>query len=192
MRRRALVVAVWVAGTVAAMSLALFAVDLVGDRVTDGTSTAAAPGAGGPSTTGGVVVTSTVAPGATTTTTAPGAPPPGPAPSPSTTSGQPAAPAVSAPATVPASPAPSSPPSSTGTFSTEGGSLAAACDGAAVRLLWASPTSGFAAEIHDAGPDRLEVRFRSDDDETRIRVACVDGAPVQEAEGEASEEPDDE
>lgn len=46
----------------------------------------------------------------------------------------------------------------------------------------AQPDSGFTIEVHERGPQRVEVRFegRDDGDESRFRATCGSGAPVFE------------
>lgn len=44
-------------------------------------------------------------------------------------------------------------------------------------MRYASPSSGFASEVESGGPVEVEVRFRSSDHESRIRVECVGGTP---------------
>jgi hypothetical protein len=50
-----------------------------------------------------------------------------------------------------------------------------------VSLATATPDAGATYEVHDNGPDRVEVRFvdSSHDEISRIRVEVVDGALVQ-------------
>ena len=50
-----------------------------------------------------------------------------------------------------------------------------------VSLLWASPSDGFTMDLQDTGPDKVEVRFESDDAESRV-FAWWDGAPRQRVE----------
>lgn len=44
-------------------------------------------------------------------------------------------------------------------------------------MRYASPASGFTSEVESSGPVEVEVRFRSSDHESRIRVECVSGTP---------------
>jgi len=174
MRRRALVLAIWLVGTAAATTMALAATNLVGNRVTD------APRSGsGSEVAAGSASTTSAAPSTTSTATsvevAPTTPPgTGTAP----TSG----PAATSPTTAPPPPTTPPPTTTTGTFQSEGGTLGAACEGTAVRLVWASPKDGFAAEVHDSGPAELEVRFSSEEHESRVKVRCAAGAPMAEVE----------
>jgi hypothetical protein len=69
-----------------------------------------------------------------------------------------------------------------------GGTVVVSCTGAAVSLVGAQPDSGFSVEVHDRGPNRVEVQFegRDDDsggegeDETRVRATCTGGVPAFE------------
>jgi hypothetical protein len=49
---------------------------------------------------------------------------------------------------------------------------------AAAVLVQASPRSGFVMDIRDPGPGKVDVRFRSDDHESRLVVEWRDGRPV--------------
>ena len=50
-----------------------------------------------------------------------------------------------------------------------------------VSLLWATRHDGFTMNLQDTGPDKVEVRFESDDAESRV-IAWWDGAPRQRVE----------
>ena len=60
--------------------------------------------------------------------------------------------------------------------------LGAECDGAAIRLVSASPADGYAVTTKDDGPDELEVEFegREDEEGTSVTVTarCVGGVPA--------------
>jgi hypothetical protein len=63
------------------------------------------------------------------------------------------------------------------------GRVVVACDGPAIGLGGAQPAAGYAVEVDDRGPDRVEVEFEAgDDSDTRVRVraSCVDGVPTFE------------
>lgn len=45
------------------------------------------------------------------------------------------------------------------------------------RLVQATPNSGFIMEVHDRGPGKVDVRFRSDDHESRLVAEWRDGSP---------------
>ena len=48
-------------------------------------------------------------------------------------------------------------------------------------LLWATPNDGFTMDVRPTGPDKVEVRFASDDAESRV-FAWWDGDPRQRVE----------
>ena len=85
-----------------------------------------------------------------------------------------------APTTPPA--APTTPPasSSTQTFESAGGSVGVGCAGVSASLGFATPRPGYATEVHDAGPERVEVRFEGEAGESRITVTCAGGKPAAE------------
>lgn len=79
---------------------------------------------------------------------------------------------------------PSSPPSPVAqrrTWSGRAGLVTAQCIGPRVSLVAAQPSSGFAVEVDERGPERLVVQFegRSDGQEGQsvVRAVCVGGAP---------------
>jgi hypothetical protein len=158
-RRRATLLAVWIAGTVASMALAWTAVQVVGGEVTDDpvtgiTAPAVAVDGGGATTT----TTTTAAPPATTATTAP--------PPTTTTTAPP-------------------PPGGSQVFGTQGGSASVRCAGDAASVDWATPAPGYEAEIHEGGPQQVEIRFESEDHESRLEVVCRGGVPsAQTRDGE--------
>jgi hypothetical protein len=65
-----------------------------------------------------------------------------------------------------------------------GGTVTVTCRGAAVSLDSAQPDSGFTIEVHERGPERVEVRFEGrgeeDDSKSRVRATCRAGVPVFE------------
>jgi hypothetical protein len=65
-----------------------------------------------------------------------------------------------------------------------GGTVQVSCTGTAASLVYAQPDDGFTVEVHERGPDRVEVRFEGRDDESdnesRVRAACVAGVPAFE------------
>jgi hypothetical protein len=63
-------------------------------------------------------------------------------------------------------------------YSSNGGSITAQLVNGQVSLVSATPAAGATYEVHDDGPDRVEVRFynSSHDEIARIRVDVVDGA----------------
>jgi hypothetical protein len=76
--------------------------------------------------------------------------------------------------------APVTVPATTQSFSSAGGSITVSTDGSTVALVSSSPTSGFAVDVHDNGPDRVEVRFTNGDVEWRIRVDVGSGGLTSE------------
>ena len=64
------------------------------------------------------------------------------------------------------------------TWQGSAGVVSAECRGATIRLTGASPTSGFAVEVDDDGPDRVRVEFDSEESRTRVEAACVAGVPA--------------
>lgn len=79
----------------------------------------------------------------------------------------------------------------TRTVSTEGGTATFRFVGEEVELVGASPRPGFTVDANEQG-NEVEVRFESDDHETRIEAFVVDGEPVIEVDEEPSEDEDDE
>jgi hypothetical protein len=67
-------------------------------------------------------------------------------------------------------------PSSTRTIESTGGSVAVGCTGDRVRLEFATPRPGYSTDVNDPGPDKLDVRFEHDDDESRVVVTCRSGS----------------
>lgn len=56
-----------------------------------------------------------------------------------------------------------------------GGSITVRWDGSALSLLSVEPAAGFVGEVEDQTTARIRVRFRSDDDDSRIEVRVDDG-----------------
>src|SRR3954454_8494408 len=63
-------------------------------------------------------------------------------------------------------------------YSLQGGSIGVRCTGSAIKLVYSSPAQGFAADVNSDGPGDVDVRFESDQHESRIKVQCSSGAPV--------------
>ncbi|MCG2801440.1 MAG: hypothetical protein L6311_04990 [Cellulomonas sp.] len=107
-----------------------------------------------------------------------------PAPSqPSPSSAGPTPPAHTVPPPVPTSdPAPVQPSAVAQTWSVAGGTVAAACTGSAISLLYATPQDGWTIEVGSTGPEHLEIELTQGEQETHVRAVCVNGAPVQTAE----------
>jgi hypothetical protein len=49
------------------------------------------------------------------------------------------------------------------------------CSGSAISLQAASPSNGYAVEVRERGPEEVEVRLESDDDEARVEASCSSG-----------------
>jgi hypothetical protein len=78
-------------------------------------------------------------------------------------------------------PAPTPAPAFEQAFSSAGGSITVTVANGAVSLASSSPAPGFAAEVHDNGPSRVEVRFfSSGGQEWRIRVELGSGGLTSE------------
>lgn len=98
------------------------------------------------------------------------APPPAVTDAPSST-----VPPTEPPATT-VTPTPPTAAPTTETFSGSGGSVTVRLADGRLALVSYVPAAGFTAEVHDDSATRVEVRFRSDDHETVIRIDRVDGA----------------
>lgn len=77
---------------------------------------------------------------------------------------------------------PPAPATFTEAYDLVGGVVTIRYRGASATLLEASPESGFVAEVNDGGPDKVDVRFRSDDHESRIVARVHEGQPDPEIE----------
>ena len=71
------------------------------------------------------------------------------------------------------------------TYTMRGGILSVACTGASIALESATPDDGYRLRVDRTGPDRVEVRFESDDGGSRAEVRCVDGRPSPDIEAES-------
>ena len=71
-------------------------------------------------------------------------------------------------------------PSGTRSFSSVGGSIGVSVNASSISLTSSSPAAGFAAEVHDNGPSRVEVRFSNGGTEWRIRVELGSGGLTSE------------
>ena len=58
-----------------------------------------------------------------------------------------------------------------------GGTVTVTYRNGATNLVQATPNSGFVVELNDSGPDKVDVRFRSDNHESRLVTRWDDGAP---------------
>ena len=62
------------------------------------------------------------------------------------------------------------------TYSTAGGTVTASCTGSTIRLVSASPSSGFTMQV-STGPEQVQVKFRSATQEFEVQLGCVGGRP---------------
>ncbi len=58
-----------------------------------------------------------------------------------------------------------------------GGTLTVRCTGRAADMVAATPSGGYAAEVKDAGPDRIRVEFETERSSTEIEATCPGGSP---------------
>lgn len=63
-----------------------------------------------------------------------------------------------------------------------GGVVTVRYRGMSAELVEASPDSGFVMDVHDPGPEKVDVRFRSDGHESRLVTRVRAGAPDPETE----------
>jgi hypothetical protein len=78
-------------------------------------------------------------------------------------------------------PAPTPAPPVTQSFTSAGGSIEVTLADGALSLTSSSPAAGFTPQVHDNGPERVEVRFfDSSGNEWRIRVEASGGALTSE------------
>lgn len=75
---------------------------------------------------------------------------------------------------------PSSVPTSSRTFSLVGGTVSVTCKGSVISLDSVTPNPGFTVESEQNEEGRVEVRFRSDNHESRLEVTCQSGQVVVE------------
>lgn len=170
LRRPLALVVVWTAGALVATGTGVLAVRQVADRVSD---PAPAPLSPGGVETALAEASLTRTPSATPVESAsPTAVPATPAPP--TATSQPVA-------SPPSSPAP--PAATARSFANEGGSIGVACDGGLPRLVYVTPAQGWSVDDRREDAERVEVRFRSDDGDARLRVVCGPGGPVEDPSG---------
>lgn len=55
------------------------------------------------------------------------------------------------------------------------GSVTVVCDGRTIALQAASPNNGFSVEVRERGPQEVEVRLGSDNEEARVEAFCASG-----------------
>lgn len=145
--RRWAYMGIWLAATAAATSVAWLAVAAAGDEVS---AQPLVP-----------VVTATTITGSSSTSTTN---------STSTTSGPTSTTGTSDPTSV-------TPPTGAKLkpINTAGGKVIVSYTEDEVRLSSATPNPGFDMEIEDAGPEKVDVRFRNDDTEYRVEVRWESG-----------------
>ena len=68
-------------------------------------------------------------------------------------------------------------PVRTESYRVTGGTVTVRYSGGQTRLVQASPATGFTAEVNSSGPSTVDVRFRSDDHESRVRAEWRNGRP---------------
>lgn len=66
------------------------------------------------------------------------------------------------------------------TFDSAGGSVTVELANGTLAIVLTAPVPGYSEERHDTGPSRVEVRFKNEDGEWRVRVDLVDGEMVDE------------
>jgi len=93
---------------------------------------------------------------------------------PSPTAAPPATTPVTTPVTTPA-PTVAPDPGTNYTYTAEGGRVTVRFQNGRLSLVSYPAGAGFTATVHTNTPDDIEVRFRNDDDESRIRVRVVNG-----------------
>jgi cytoskeletal protein RodZ len=185
-RRTAALVAAWLAGTVLVVVVGIRAVAVVSDSVTEARPAPLSAAAVNqaltqereqtPPPTVPTTGTTRATTGATPATTRPTA---------TTTTTRPRAP-VTTTTTNPT--VTTAPPATTGTTTTgaaedrtydlTGGSVGVRFQNGTARLLWATPAAGFRAESHGGG-DEVDIRFRSDTHESRLRAFWHDGPQAE-------------
>jgi hypothetical protein len=91
--------------------------------------------------------------------------------------------------TAPAPTAPAEPdtdaPATTESYRLTGGLVTVRYRGTATTLVSAAPNSGFGAEVNDTGPEKVDVRFRSDGHESRFSTRLRGGTPDPQTEERA-------
>ncbi len=189
---------IWLAVTVAAVLIASAAVSSVRDQVTDTPTAMLRPTTIAPGSAEQRVVdpgqlepsppTSTDEPSSSTTTTPP------------TTTTVPLQPSTSVPTTTaPPSPDPTTTTTTTTTtaptteirsYELVGGLVSVEIGTETVRLAGASPKPGFAMEVENSGPEKVEVEFHNDEHESHFSGRFEDGRFVPSI-SESDEDGDD-
>lgn len=172
---RALLALLWAAATLAATAVSWVGVSTVTAAVSDTPSPAIPPQR----------VIALVEPSSTTTTTEPEtttSTAPAPVATTTTAATRREEPATTTTTVTPPRPTTTSTtvPRRTATYNTKGGSITVACDGDAVGLVSAAPADGYQVVVDKAGPDRVDVSFRGEEDGSRILAHCEEGTPVRD------------
>jgi hypothetical protein len=81
---------------------------------------------------------------------------------------------TAAPPPAPAPPAPAAPAPRAFTWRGTAGSVTVVCDGSAIALQAASPANGYTVDVREGGPDEVDVRLETDDDEAEVEEADVE------------------
>jgi hypothetical protein len=202
LHRRASVVAVWLAGSVVAVAVAIAAIGLAGARVTGHTTMLQARDAADRTAgtlidplsveappTSAPVEDTTPQPGGDTSTSVPASVVPGATPSPGNGHGSSSPTTAVAPGgdekpspgesptttqTSPPTTTPSS-PSSSKTSVVVGGTVKVQCINSSVSLVSAVPNAGFGVEVGSHGPQQVEVQFHRDNHESQVTATCRAG-----------------
>ena len=191
--RRVSFFALWAVGTLAAMSLARLAVGVVADEVSVRSAAPLSPRAVSRALSElpppAATTTTTTEPRTTTTASPPGSSgdrqspggggtgaggggTPGATPPPASASPSPTG-TSSTTTTITAAPS-----SFTRTTILEGGTVTVRFTApSTVEFVSAVPSDGFTVEVEHSGPDQVEVRFRSENHESRYRAQWSDGEP---------------
>jgi hypothetical protein len=180
MRRRLVLVAVWLAGAAVAVGLSMWAVGLVGGRI--GGRDAALVSRHDVEQALVTPSTTVVSPDAEVVTTESATPTVDQSPPPGAPDD---GPSFAAPAVAPSTTEATAPLSTEEVYSTEGGTVGVRCVGSSISLLYATPAAGW--QLHGpaaSGGTEIDVRFEPASDgkgaEVRIRVRCEAGVPVEE------------
>jgi hypothetical protein len=68
-------------------------------------------------------------------------------------------------------------PALTESYNLTGGTVTVRYRGGATSLVEATPNTGYDVDVHDGGPGKVDVRFRSDSHESRLVARWEDGSP---------------
>lgn len=82
----------------------------------------------------------------------------------------------------PVTPVAPAPKPQLGTWSGAGGSVTVSCQGQTVRLVGASPNTGWQVERGDSVGDSVEVKFSKNATQIQVHATCSRGVPAFQAE----------